>query len=105
MSSPEAAGVRKRQKGVALKGIVFREGKHWVFYCPELDLSTGGESLDELLKNAHDAVSGFFLGCSDMGVLHNWLRELGGVQSRQGRVSYHLEFHFQELHTLRLKHA
>lgn len=46
----------KRKRYVRVSGIVRREGKRYTAWCPELDVSTFGDSVDEASRNLGDAV-------------------------------------------------
>ena len=45
-------------------GIVEREGDGYVSLCPELDVASQGETVEEALANLKEAV-GLFLECAD----------------------------------------
>lgn len=44
---------------IEFDGIIFKEGKTYVSYCPELDVSTCGNTIDEARKNLKIAVNLF----------------------------------------------
>ena len=56
---------------------IFKEGKKYVAYVPELDLSSCGETEDEARKNIQDAVRGFLETSAEMGTLDEILEEAG----------------------------
>jgi len=59
---------------------LFKEGKTYVAYVPELDLSSCGVSEDEARKNIRDAVQGFLETSEEMGTLAEILQEAGYQQ-------------------------
>ncbi len=54
-----------------------REGKMYVAYVPELDLSSCGATEEEARKNIRDAVRGFVETSNEMGTLAEILAEAG----------------------------
>ena len=56
---------------------IFKEGRTYVAYVPELDLSSCGETDGEARKNIRDAVQGFLETSADMGTLSEILEEAG----------------------------
>ena len=59
---------------------IFKEGKTFVAYVPELDLSSCGVTDDEARRNIRDAVEGFLQTSADMGTLKEVLEEAGFQQ-------------------------
>ncbi len=57
----------KRKRYVKVSGIVRREGKHYTAWCPELDVSTFGDSVDEASRNLGDAVELYLDTIDEMG--------------------------------------
>jgi predicted RNase H-like HicB family nuclease len=55
----------------------FKEGKTFVAYVPELDLSSCGGTDQEARKNIRDAVRGFLEASAEMGTLTEILEEAG----------------------------
>jgi predicted RNase H-like HicB family nuclease len=55
----------------------FKEGKMYVAYVPELDLSSCGNTEEEARKNIRDAVRGFVETSAEMGTLAEILEEAG----------------------------
>jgi predicted RNase H-like HicB family nuclease len=62
----------------------FKEGKMYVAYVPELDLSSCGSTDEEARKNIRDAVRGFVETSAEMGTLAEILKE--GVRSQKLEV-------------------
>ena len=58
-------------------GIIFKEVKTYVSYCPELDVSSCGNTIDEARKNLKIAVNLFLEETEKMGTLEDILRESG----------------------------
>jgi predicted RNase H-like HicB family nuclease len=58
---------------------IFKEGKTFVAYVPELDVSSCGATDEEARKNIRDAVGGFLETAEDMGTLDKVLEEAGYV--------------------------
>jgi len=56
---------------------VFREGKVFVAYTPELDVSSCGDSVEEAKKNLRDAAQGFLKSAHTQGTLPLILEEAG----------------------------
>lgn len=56
---------------------IFREGKMYVSYAPEFEVSSCGHTLEEAKKNLKDAVTGFLETTRDMGTLQDILEEAG----------------------------
>jgi len=54
---------------IEFEGIVFKEGRTYVSYCPELDVSSCGNTIDEARKNLKIAVSLFLEEAKNMGTL------------------------------------
>jgi predicted RNase H-like HicB family nuclease len=55
----------------------FKEGKTFIAYVPELDLSSCGATDEEARKNVRDAVRGFLETSAEMGTLAEILEEAG----------------------------
>ena len=54
---------------------IFKEGKTFVAYVPELDLPSCGATDDEARRNIRDAIEGFLRTSVDMGTLDEVLEE------------------------------
>ncbi len=57
--------------------VVFREGKTYVAYSPELDVSSCGDTIDGARKNLKTAVRLFIEEADTMGTLEDILSEAG----------------------------
>jgi predicted RNase H-like HicB family nuclease len=62
---------------IAVTVHTFKEGKMFVAYVPELDLSSCGTTDEEARKNIRDAVRGFLETSAEMGTLAEILEEAG----------------------------
>ncbi len=62
---------------VEADGIVFKEGDMFVSYCPKLDVSSCGSTIDEARKGLRTAVSLFLEEAEKMGTLEEILEESG----------------------------
>ncbi len=58
-------------------GIIFKEGHTYVSYCPELDVSSCGNNIDEARNNLKMAVDLFIEEAKNMGTLEDILNEAG----------------------------
>jgi predicted RNase H-like HicB family nuclease len=79
----------------------FKEGKMYVAYVPELDLSSCGATDEEARKNIRDAVRGFVETSAEMGTLAEILEEAG--YERTGDMWHAPEFVSLDRLTLSVK--
>jgi predicted RNase H-like HicB family nuclease len=56
---------------------IWKEGGMYVSYCPELDIASCGESVEESKKNLKEVISINFVECKKMGTLDQLLQEAG----------------------------
>lgn len=56
---------------------VFKEGEQYVGLCPELNVSSFGDTPKVAKHSLHEAVDLFFEGCSLLGTLDEVLQESG----------------------------
>ena len=61
---------------------VFKEGKSFVSYNPELKVASCGKSIDEAKKNLKDAISGFLKSAKKMNILDGIMEEAGFAYKR-----------------------
>jgi len=59
---------------------IFREDEVYVALCPELNVSSFGDSVDEAKKSLVEAVTAFLEECKAMGTLEEVLEEAGFLQ-------------------------
>lgn len=64
---------------------IWKEGKIYVSYCPELDVSSCGKTIEKAKKNLIEAVEAFLEETKKMGTLDEILREGGFVREGQRR--------------------
>lgn len=62
---------------VSYRSEVFEEDGHYVSVCPELDVSSFGNSPRDARDSLHEAVEGFLEECLSMGTLAEVLEESG----------------------------
>ena len=70
---------------------IFREGDLYVARCPDLDVSSFGDTLEEARDSLQEAVEAFLEGCELLGTLNEVLAESGfasinGVWSLRQRI-------------------
>ncbi len=66
-----------------IKMEIFEEDNLYVALCPELNISSYGESLNEAKKSLLEAVEAFIVECIDMGTLEDVLEEAGFTHDNQ----------------------
>jgi len=64
---------------------IWKEGKVFVSYCPELDVSSCGETFEEAKKNLLKAIKAFIKVTKEMGTLKEILEEAGFLKIDQKR--------------------
>jgi predicted RNase H-like HicB family nuclease len=62
---------------IEFDGLVFKEGEKFVAYCPKLDVSSCGNTIDEARKNLKTAVRLFLEEADKMGTFEDILKESG----------------------------
>jgi predicted RNase H-like HicB family nuclease len=71
------SGQAHLMRDVSFTVHTFKEGKTFVAYVPELDLSSCGATDEEARKNIRDAIRGFLETSAEMGTLTEILEEAG----------------------------
>ncbi len=71
-------------KNVEFDTIVFQEGKIYVAYTPNLDVSSCGSSVDEARRNLKTAVRLFIAEAEKMGTLEDIMSEAGYEKASYG---------------------
>lgn len=71
-------------KRLEVDGLVWQEGKVFVSYCPELDVSSCGDTVEEARANLQTAVRLFLEEAERMGTLETILQEAGFERTAQG---------------------
>ena len=74
-------------KHISFSSLIFKEGGTYVAYCPQLDLSSCGASVDHARKMLREAVWLFVEEAGKMGTLEQILEEAGYHLSGQDRAS------------------
>jgi hypothetical protein len=64
---------------------IWKEGGMYVAYCPELDMTSCGKSIEDAKNNLKDVISINFVECKKMGTLDQLLQE-AGFSEDQGSV-------------------
>jgi predicted RNase H-like HicB family nuclease len=59
---------------------IWKEGNMYVSYCPELDIASCGESIEESKKNLKEVISINFVECRKMGTLDELLQDAGFIE-------------------------
>ena len=54
----------------------------YVSYCPELDMASCGESIEESKKNLKEVISINFVECRKMGTLNELLQDAGFTEDK-----------------------
>ena len=61
---------------------IWKEGNMYVSYCPELDMASCGESVEESKKNLKEVISINFVECRKMGTLNQLLQDAGFAEDQ-----------------------
>jgi predicted RNase H-like HicB family nuclease len=64
---------------------IWKEGGMYVAYCPELDMVSCGESIEDAKNNLKEVISINFVECKKTGTLDQLLQE-AGFSEEQGSV-------------------
>lgn len=64
---------------IVVRAEIFREGDLYVGECPDLDVSSFGETIEEARKSLQEALQAFLEECDSMGSLTDILEEAGFV--------------------------
>jgi len=62
---------------IVIRAEIFKEGRQYVALCPELNVSSYGESVNEARRSLQEAVSLFLEECVRLGSLQHVLEEAG----------------------------
>ena len=57
--------------------LIWKEGKVHVAYCPQLDVSSCGDTVEDARRMLKEAVSLFIEGARELGTLQEILEEAG----------------------------
>lgn len=72
---------------VLFRGEIFREGDLYVGLCPELNVSSFGETIDEARRSLHEAIEAFIEECEAMDTFEEVMEEAGFVKEYDTWVS------------------
>lgn len=67
-------------KNIEVRLEIFQEGDVYVAVCPDLDVSSFGDTLEEAKQSVQEALEAFFEECETMGTLTVVLEEAGFIQ-------------------------
>ncbi len=59
----------KMSESVNLTSIIWKEGNMYVSKCPELEVASCGETLEEALENLKEAVELYLENAKELGIL------------------------------------
>lgn len=62
---------------ITFQAKVFQEGEVFVAVCPELNVSSFGEDIQDAKRSLQEAVEAFIEACEEMGTLEEVLEEAG----------------------------
>lgn len=68
------------QQHIVIRAEIFREGDLYVGVCPDLDVSSFGETLEEAKQSLREALQAFIEECGAIGTLVEVLEEAGFVR-------------------------
>jgi predicted RNase H-like HicB family nuclease len=68
------------KKDIILRIEIVREGDLFVGICPDLQISSFGETIEEARRSVREAVEAFIEECESMGTLDEVLEEAGFTQ-------------------------
>lgn len=64
---------------IVFQAEVFKEGDVYVSMCPDLNVSSFGDTIEEAKKCLLEAVEGFIEECERMGTVNEVLEESGFI--------------------------
>ena len=68
---------------IVARAEIFREGELYVGVCPDLEVSSFGETVAEARQSLREALEAFVQACEQMGTLTEVLEEAGFAQENQ----------------------
>ncbi|GFP21031.1 hypothetical protein HKBW3S06_00257 [Candidatus Hakubella thermalkaliphila] len=74
---------RGDMRRVIFRAEIFKEGEVYVGLCPELNISSFGEDIEDARRSLQEALGAFLEECEEMGTLEEVLEEAGFLQ-REG---------------------
>lgn len=66
-----------RPTQIVIRAEIFKEGRQYVALCPELNVSSFGDSVEEARRSLQEAVGLFLEECARLGSLTEVLEEAG----------------------------
>lgn len=72
---------------VSFRAEVFREDDLYVGFCPEINISSFGETIEEAKRSLIEAVEAFVEECEAMGTLQEVLEEAGFLKENDSWVA------------------
>jgi predicted RNase H-like HicB family nuclease len=67
---------------ITFRAEILQEGDLYVGPCPELNVSSFGETVEEARRSLHEAMEAFIEECEAMGTLEDVMSEAGFVKER-----------------------
>jgi len=67
---------------ITFRAEILQEGDLYVGLCPELNVSSFGETVEEARHSLHEAMEAFIEECEAMGTLEDVMTEAGFVKER-----------------------
>lgn len=68
---------------LTLRATFYVEDDQWIGFCPDLNVSTQGDTREEAEANLREAVGLFIETCADRGSLEKVLRDAGLIPVQQ----------------------
>jgi predicted RNase H-like HicB family nuclease len=68
---------------IVARAEIFQEGDLYVAVCPDLEVSSFGDTVAEARQSLHEALEAFVQACEQMGTLTEVLEEAGFAQEKQ----------------------
>jgi predicted RNase H-like HicB family nuclease len=65
---------------VTFRAEILQEGDLYVGLCPELNVSSFGETIEEARRSLYEAMEAFIEECESMGTLEDVMNEAGFVK-------------------------
>jgi predicted RNase H-like HicB family nuclease len=76
-TADDRGGVSDMHAQVVVRTEIFREGDVFVGVCPDLDVSSFGETVEEARQCLREALEAFIEECDALGTLREVLEEAG----------------------------
>jgi len=64
-------------QSIVVRVEIFREGEQYVGICPDLEVSSFGDSEEDAKRSLQEALEGFLEECETMGTLEEVFEEAG----------------------------